>query len=225
MEASQAGLAGDGQAQGGDDAGQQQAPDTAALAQQLEALTGGQEEMRQFLMSQPWQQAEAQEAEQEIPGDEPLDLSFLDPTEPGFDPNQVADRLGGLIDNVVEQRLQREINPLRESMDEQRRDLESRDLVAEFPEFGDPQIADQVVDASKQIAQAYGKPELANEPWFWRLTYMAGRAAESANEEGSGDPEAAHLEGGGGARPGGNPQVDLGEQIVSARRGRSVLPF
>jgi hypothetical protein len=96
--------------------------------------------------------------------------------------------------------------------------------VQEFPDFADPQIAEQVVGTARQIAEAYGQTELANEPWFWRMTYMAGRAAESAAEEGDDASDAAHLEGGGGARPGGQ-QVDLGDQIVNARRGSSVLNF
>jgi hypothetical protein len=58
------------------------------------------------------------------------------------------------------------------------------------------------------------------------LVYMAGRAADSANQEGSQESNAATLEGGGGAVPGGGGQVDLGDLIVNGGpRGRSVLPF
>jgi hypothetical protein len=158
MEGSQAGLAGGGdagQAQG-QEAAQQQGPDIGQLAQNLETLQSGQEELRQFLMSAPWQQQvqEVQEAEPE------LDLSYLMPQQE-MDGSELAQRLGQTITEATDQRLQ-------------------------------------------------SQPELANKPWFWRLTYMAGRAAEAANEEGGETPQAAHLEGGGGARPGGQ-QVDLGD--------------
>ena len=75
-----------------------------------------------------------------------------------------------------------------------------------------------------QLAEAHGQPELANEPWFWRLTYMAGRAADAAQEESGDVPAPAHLEGGTGAVPGAGG-ADLGDAIVGARRGASVLPF
>lgn len=221
MEASQAGLAGGqsaAQGQGeGEGVQQQQGPDTAALAEQLGQLSSGQEELRQFLMSAPWQ---AQEAEGEQDGQD-LDLSFLDAEDPGFDPNTIADRLGGLIEQAVEQR----VAPQTERLAQLERAAEADRLVAEFPEMGSPETANEVVKTAGDLAQAVGRPEIANEPWFWRLTYMAGRAADHANEEGAGAPDAAHLEGAGGAGPGGGQQVDLGQQIVDAKRGRGVLPF
>lgn len=227
MEASQAGVAG-GDAQGaeGADGGQEQGPDIGALGQQLEAMQGSQEQMFQFLQQQPWLQQEGQQgAEGEgEPAAEDFDLSFLDADSPQFDPSQVAERLSGLINQGVEQRVQAAMQPVQQQMNEERWNREANALVQEFPDFGDPQKAEEIVGYARQIAEAYGQAELAKEPWFWRMTYMAGRAAESASEEEQGAPEAAHLEGGGGARPGGQ-QVDLGDQIVNARRGRSALPF
>lgn len=225
MEASQAGLAGgEGQgAEGGE--GEAQGPDIGALGTQLEAMQGSQEQMFQFLQSQPWLQQEGGEGEGEgEPAAEDFDLSFLDAESPQFDPSQVAERLSGLINQGVEQRVQTAMQPIQQQMNEERWNREANALVQEFPDFGDPQKAQEIVGYARQIAEAYGQTELANEPWFWRMTYMAGRAAESASEEGQDAPEAAHLEGGGGARPGGQ-QVDLGDQIVNARRGASVLPF
>lgn len=208
--------------------GQQQGPDIGALAGQLEQLQGGQEELRQFLLSNPWQQQEA--AEPETPSEpEALDLSFLDPDDPGWDPQQVAQRLSGLIDQAAEQKmqpLQERLNSIESTNAEARREAEAERLANEFPELQQRDVAEQVVGAAQQIAEAYGQPELANEPWFWRMTYMAGRAAESAQQEGTEDPQAAHLEGGAGARPGGSQQVDGAEQILSpGRRGRGALPF
>lgn len=235
MEASIAGqqAAGDGGGEGTEAAQAALSPDQ--LAEQFSRLEGGQEELRQLLQSQIQAPAEpaAQEAQEPVDPFGDIDLSFLDPSEPGYNPEQIADKLGGLIDQVAEARAQQITQPIVQRLDsiesktaEDRIKAESRDLVAEFPELGDEKVANEVVGAAQQIAEAYGQPELANEPWFWRMTYMAGQAAELANQEGREGPAAAHLEGGGGAMPAGSQQVDLGEQIVSAQRGgRGVLPF
>jgi hypothetical protein len=235
MEASGTAVAGDGGQQGAEQ-GQQQGEsgqDVGALATQLQSMQAGQEELRQFLMDQPWQQQGQQgegEGEGEQQSEEPLDLSFLDPGDPTFDPDQLAQRLGGLINQTAEQRAQALIAPVVQQQAEMRRQNEARDLVAEFPEIAQPEVAQQVVQVARQLAEANGHPELADEPWMWRLTYMAGRAVDSANEEGSQEPGAATLEGGGGARPTGGQQGDAAEEYRqalkgAARGGRSALPF
>lgn len=209
------------QAQQGDGGGF----DPAQFASTLESLQGSQEEMRQYLVSHlPQQQASEPEPEQE-PEPE-LDLSFLDPAAPEFDPEQIADRLGGLIGQVADQRTQAAIAPMQEQMTEMRRSQEAERLAGEIPELGDPEVAQQTVQVARQIAEAYGQPALAQEPWFWRMTFMAARAAEAAQQEGDEAPSAAHLEGGGGAAPSGS-EVDLGDQIIApgGRKGRSALPF
>lgn len=217
-------------AQGHGESGQpaESGPDVSQLAEQLGQLSAGQEELRNFLQSQPWQQQEAPDPE---PESDPMDLSFLDPADPSFDPEALAERLGGLVEQTAERRaqalLQQHVDPLRNDVAEMRRQAESDRLVAEFPELAEEGTAEQVVSLSRQIAEAQGRPELADEPWFWRMTYMAGRAAEAANGEGA-EPPAAHLEGGGGAVPA-SSGADLGDLIVSggegAPRGRRALPF
>jgi hypothetical protein len=226
MEASGAGLAGgEGQAQQGADGGQEAGPDVGALASQLEAMQGSQEQMFQFLQSQPWVQEQQAQGEPE-PAAEDFNLDFLDAASPDFDPSQVAERLSGLIDQAAQrhvQPMQQQLQQQQEALNEERWNREANALVQEFPDFGDPQIAEQIVGSARQIAEAYGQAELAQEPWFWRMTYMASRAAEAAAEEGAGAPDAAHLEHG-GAAPAGS-QEDIGDQIVNARRGSSVLNF
>lgn len=209
--------------------GQGQGADLAQFTQTLQSLQGGQEELRQFLAQQPWQQQEAAPGQQEE-APAPLDWSFLDPGEPDFDPREMATRLGGLIDQTMTQReqafLQQHVNPLNERLEGERVTREAQMLVDEFPEMGDPEIGPQVVAAARQTAEAHGQPQLANEPWFWRQIFMAGKAAQAAQEEGAETPDAAHLEGGAGARPGAQ-QVDMGEQMFSGseRPGRRALPF
>jgi hypothetical protein len=180
MEASQAGLAAGGNGQGDGGQGESQGPDVAALAQQLEAQGGTLEQMREFLVAQPWQQQpEPSQQEQEPTFHDDLDLSFLDPGDPTFDPQQVAERLSGLIDQVTDQKvnqaIQQHVDPLRQENVDARREREALALATEFPELEDNAVAGEVVGAARQIAEAYGQPELAAEPWFWRMTYMGGR--------------------------------------------------
>lgn len=220
-----------GQADGQAAEQQAQTPDLAQIAQQMQAMQSGQEDLRQFLSSQPWQQ-QAVAAEPQTPAEpEPLDLSFLDIADPNFDPQLSAERLHGLIEQTIAQRadalVSQHVQPLQEQVQQERIAREANQLVDEFPEMGDPDIGPQVVAAARQTAEAYGQPELGEQPWFWRMTYMAGRAAQTAHEEGAETPPAAHLEGGAGARPGAQ-QVDPVDQIFAAgseQLGRRALPF
>lgn len=179
---------------------QQQGPDTSALASQLSSLSEGQNELRQFLESQPWKPDP--EAQQEPEAE--LDLSFLDPAQVDFDPQAMAERLSGYVEQAADQRAQdlikQHIQPLQQQVQEQRIEQAARDLAAEFPELENEQTATEVVNASRVLAEQFGQPELAGQPQFWRLVFMAGKAAESANAEGA-DAPAAHLESGNGAAP------------------------
>ena len=226
----------DGNGQQGGEAAQ--APDLSSLTEQLGQVASGQEELRQFLASQPWQQQEA-EAQQQEPEEPPIeaDLSFLDPGDPNYDPEQVSQRLtslvGQLVNHGVEQGIQQHVAPLREQQAEMRREAEAERLVGEFPELADTDTANEVVNASRQYAAVLGVPQLGDEPAFWRIMYAAGRAFDAAREEGSGDPGAAHLEGGGGANPGASQadQEAANKARVDAllggggKRGASVLNF
>lgn len=227
-----------GQAQGGDTAtqtqngggeaaqenGQQAGPDFGALSSQLEQLVGGQEELRQYLSSEPWrQQAEPETAQQE-PEKPEVDLSWLDPADPAYDPEQLTQRLTDTFAQYVEQAQQQAIAPVMQQMTEMRQEAELRDLLQEFPDLGDEQTSRQVVEAAHQYAQALGMPHAANEAGFLRLVYLSGRAIDAAQQEGAEAPGAAHLEGGGGANPG-SSQVDPVDAILKpgGKRGASVL--
>jgi hypothetical protein len=234
MEASVAGgqgqaAAGQGQGEGEGAAGQQQSPDFTAFADQLGTMAQGQEEIRQFLQSAPWQQQQQDggEQEQQLPE---LDLSMLDPESPTFDAQSVAQSLTGYIEQQAQARadalVKEHIEPLREQQDTLRRSQEARDLVAEFPEMAQEDTARAVLGIAQQFAEANNLPQLAQNVGFWRLIHMAGRAAEMANQEGEDGPPAAHLEGGGGAGPSAGRQAGFtADDIVNARKGASSLPF
>lgn len=219
------------QGQGADQGGeaQNQGPDIGSLAEQLATLNGGMEDMRNFLQTAPWQQQadDGQQQQDEGDGQDPFDLSFLDPQDPGYDPEQIASSLQQVVDRAVEQRvntaIQQHVAPVADRTAELQREREAEALVTEFPALGDQETAQQLVHVAGQVAETYGHPELASEPWFWRTIYMAGQAADMASQEGDA-PRAATLEGGGGAAPAGS-ESDMGDAIVNAKRGRGVLPF
>jgi len=221
-----AGGQGDGQAQGGD--GQVQGgPDLSGMVDQIGQIAAGQEEMRQFLASNPWQ---AQEAEAEQPDGGELDLSWLDPQSAVYEnPDAVAQRLNEQINGAVDQRVQALTAPMAEQMAEMRRDQQARDLAAEFPEIATDEMANRIAGRgglAEQMAHQLGQPGLAAEPSFWRLVYMASKAAETANEGGPEGPETARLEAGGGPGPAAQTNEDIVKGIMEAGgRGSKVLDF
>lgn len=213
------GDAGGGEAQQGAGAA---APDMSGVMAALQEMGAGQEELRSLLQGQ--QQGEGEQ------GDDGMDLSFLDALgDPGVDMEQVSQQFAGLIQSeaqrIAAEQVQQATAPLQEGLSELRQERAMEALVSEFPEMGDPEVAQKVVQTASSVAEAYGfGKDVASNPAFWKLTYMAGKAAEAANAEGS-DARAAHIEGGSGRPGAGGDQPDYGDQIVGARRGRGALPF
>jgi hypothetical protein len=222
-----------GQAAGGDAGGdngqaqgEAQGPDLSGMVDQIGQIASGQEEMRQYLASNPWQ---AQEPAAEEAQDEGLDLSWMDPQNPVYeDPAAVAQRLNDQISGAVEQRVQALTDPMREQMAEMRRDQQARDLAAEFPEIATDEMAQQIAGPgglAAQMADQLGQPGLAAEPSFWRLVYMAHKQAEQANN-GSDGPGAAPLESAGGPGPAQQSNEDIVKGIMeSGGQGSKVLNF
>lgn len=231
-----AGGEGQGQGQGGEAAqnGQQQGQDLGQLTQQIGAIGGGLEEMRQFLQTNPWAQQQGDEQGQQ--GDE-IDLSFLDAGfgqvdqfgNPVDNSQALSQKLNEVINGAVDQRTQALMQPVIEKQEAARRNGEARDLAGEFPELSTPEMAQKIAgpgglaeQVAQQIAQAAGNPQLAAilaaEPSVWRLAYMAHKAGDLANQ-GSGDPGAAHLEGGGGPGPAQLTEADLVKQIAQSGDG------
>jgi hypothetical protein len=226
----EASVAGQGQGDAGQgEATQQQGPDLSALADQLGTLSAGQDEMREFLQSRPWDgQQEPEQAQQEQQEPE-LDLSqYLDPADPSYDPN--AGRSATERRRGEGRRAARGagLAPLQEQVQDVRRERDWQAIADEFPELVNEEVAKPVFQLAKTLAEHNGHPELAQEPWFVRMAYITGKAMETANEEGAEAPSAAHLEGGGGAAPAGS-QVDALTQVFGGEEGiplgRKVLPF
>lgn len=243
MEASGAAQGAGGQQATGADGGQgaEQQPggqfDPSQLVTSLSAIAEGQNETRELLRSlaERAPAGDAGDGEDGEDGNDPfagLDLSFLEEMPAAAeaeDPAQFTAQLGQVLAQAVQQGVQQQmgqiVQPLQTQLSEMQQANAAADLAEEFPALADPGTAQEVMGLASQLAQANGQPELGDQPWFWRLTYMAAEAAAAANDAGgNADPNAAHLEGAGGALPGGSGGGDLGDAIVGSRRGSSVLP-
>lgn len=207
----------------------QQGPDLTSLAEQVGGLSGSMEEMRQILQTlTPQEQAAVEQAQQE--GGDDFDLSFLD--DPTLDQQTASTRLNDVINGAIEQRIQAATQPVIERQNEMRINQEARDLAERFPELQDEAAAKALAGPGGLVEQALRQADpnvakmLGGEPWFWGLVHMANKSAEQANNEGSGDPGAAHLESGGGAGPTPTPE-DLVKGIMNAGNGLGarVLDF
>lgn len=239
MEGQGGSAAGPGQGEGGGEAaaaeGQGAGPDIGSLVAQLQEGTQTQEQLReqmstmQELLTQRLPEPQAEEAPDPLAD---IDLSWLDSGDEQLD-KQMAQNFTNLVDTAVNQRVeqavQQHVHPLQQSVQEQQRAMEADQLTNEFPEMASPEVAREVIKNAAEWADMVGRPELAAVPQVWRMVYLAGRALDAQQEEeGSEQPQVAHLEGAGGAIPGGGQQVDLLKMIAGGdegRLGRKALPF
>lgn len=221
MEASQA-----GQAAQGDNGAAESGPQYVTSEQFNQAMTQNAEQLREMLpqVLQEYlpQQQQGQEGEPEAEPD--FDLSFLEDS--GYDPAETAERLAQGFDQRMEQAIKQATEPLQQQIQEQQYAREAEALVAEIPELAEPEVQQEVLGLARDMIDNNGWPQdLLHDPKFWRVAYFARQTANAANQEGSEQPSAAHLEGGGGATPA-SAQVDHAQLIVDAGRGgRSALPF
>ena len=216
----------EGQGQGAESEAQQ-GPDFGALAQQLEQQGQSLEELRGFLQSNPWAQQEQQQ-EAELAQEELPDLGFLESGDPDFD-QQLAQNLQNLINTQAQQVAQQQVSPIQQQLQELQRERAAEALVGEFPELNEPEHAQRVIQMTREYAEMMGQPDLADNPQMWRLVHLANAAMVAAKEE-EANGSLAHVEGGGGAGAGQQPQVDLGDLIVNGQGegrplGKNVLPW
>jgi hypothetical protein len=230
MEASGAGLAAGGDAAQGDGGGseqaqggeaQGQAPDqSAVIAQLAEALPGlqdTQEQMRQFLSQQGEQAQEAEPPAPEAP--QQPDLSFLE--DPNVSLETAQSRLNEVIQDTARQMMAEQLAPLQEQVSNIDIERHAEALMQEFPDLRDDATAKSVMDAAETYAKNMGNPELVANPQFVRVIYLAGRAAQHAQEQGAqGAPDVATLEGAGGASPAGQQGAQPTADDITASWGK-----
>lgn len=106
------------------------------------------------------------------------------------------------FEQMVQQGVQAAMQPHLEAQEQSRRDAEADALEAKYPVLGDPAKAGEYIDKAVQQAQLLGRPELAREPGFLEMVYLADEATKkSAAEQSAGGQQEVTLERGGGAAP------------------------
>lgn len=233
MEASQAGLAAsDGQQQGDAQNGEGQGDANAQMAQQIESLANtlpqlqqSQEQMREYLQSNPWAPQDETQEEPQV-----ADLSFLDESSPQYDPNAVAQRLSEVMkqeaSTEAERLMQEKLAPIQAQVQEMKSQQGADELAAEFPELKDAKVAQQVIEHAEQQAQILGHPELVGNFQFVRQVYLMGRAMQLSQEQRGDGAPAATLEGAGGASPGAQGATPTADSVTSTwGQNQKLLPF
>lgn len=165
------------------------------------------------------------------------DYSFLDQDSQNYEPARAAEAFMELIGQQHQESMQpvaQQVSSLAERLDQIQVDGEYERLADEFPDLRDAQVNEKVLksaaDVAMQLAGSIGLTDekqvqrLAESPTLIRSVYMMGRAAEAANAENAQQgPNAATLEGPGGASPA-DPAQGAVDAIMGAG-GRSVLPY
>lgn len=106
------------------------------------------------------------------------------------------------FEQMVQQGVQAAMQPHLEQRAQDRRDAEADALETKYPVLGDPAKAGEYIDKAVQQAQLLGRPELAREPGFLEMVYLADEATKkSAAEQSAGGQQEVTLERGGGAAP------------------------
>lgn len=241
-------MAAQGQAGGGEAAqaaqgqGEQQQGDPNALQQGLESLTASldqrlDERFGQFQEQFFGQFQDGGQEEQQGQEEQGFDLSGLE-QQFGLD-EQGAQEMAQAFESYAQQHTQQaidklvneQLSPLREQLGHLQWNQDASALANEIPELENPETAQQVMDTTHQIAESIGNPALATHPQFVRLAAygMIGMQLQKERQEaGEQAPNAAQLEGGGGAAPAGqqqNPQDAMFNfERGPGQMGGAVLP-
>lgn len=227
-----AGAAGDGsqqaagaQAEAGGGEQQAQQPDLTTI---LDGIGQTLEQQREFLASEPWKAGQddgGAEEQQQAPPE--FDMSVFDESQPGYSPENALEGLAKLIDGRAGQQVQQMFQPHLDRLNTLETNAAIDDLVAKYPQFGEPGVAKQVIENARAWAAQIGQPELGSNPEVYRLMYLAGRSLDAEQRERSAAADgAATLEGAGGASPGGAGQGDaLTTESMTAGWKKQGLPL
>lgn len=114
------------------------------------------------------------------------------------------------LDQMVQHAAQEAVKPFLAQQAQERRDREADALEQKYPVFADEAKAAQYIGQAQQQAAALGKPELAIEPGFLEMVYLADEARQKSKAEQSATDQAVTLERAGGAAPADGSQGDDG---------------
>jgi hypothetical protein len=242
MAGQAAGDAGQGAALADSEAQGNGGADINALVGQLAGMQDTHEQLRAFLQENPdgghWPE-EGDEQPLDLEGGDPfgdegldafgLEDAGFDPGEQfGGDPQADAEAQAQALQQFVGDQVQQAVQPLAAQVHDGLQAQAFGELAREFSELQEPETAERVMGLARSIGDAHGWPaQVWQSPQFVRLTYLAARAQQIAQEEAALDgeqPPTAAIEGGGGAMGGAGRGRSPGQMIVGAG-SRNPLPF
>ncbi len=114
-----------------------------------------------------------------------------------------------------------QVDQVRAERADDRRAAEADALEQRYPKLADSKEQQKYVDLAVDEARRLGSPELAREPNFLEMVYLAAEAREQAGREvPAGQDPGVTLERGGGAPPAEQTQDDRGDAIVNSIQRR-----
>lgn len=211
--------AGGGEQQQGSGA---QAPDFDALFSRFEEKVGERFESLEERLPAP-----AGESVPEIPDPADIDAFFSDEdfADDGELTQEAQERhfwatVQKEAATIAEAKVKEALSPLQEQQEQERRGQAADALEAKYLELQNADVVEKVLDAAVRHAQRLGVPpeqvnQVATEPAFIELTYLAMKATEQTAGEPAPAAPGVTLESGGAAGPADAQDApDLGDRIV-----------
>jgi hypothetical protein len=173
----------------------------ARMEQMSQDFTGGIDQLRQMFEQQNQAPQDGQQDDGLGLFDEFGDQLGQDAFGEEIDPD-AARQAQQRLQSMIRQEAEGMVEPIKAQLDEMRMRGEANDIAREFPDLNNPEVVKPVLDAAHRHAQRLGNEDLAGEPWFIRMTYLAGRAEEMAGQETpAGGQDGIRLEGAGAGAP------------------------
>lgn len=102
--------------------------------------------------------------------------------------------------------LEREVADIRQALAGQALEQGAAAIVDEFPQFAEPEQAEQLMREVREEAEHLGRPDLADDPRFWRTVALASHGDHALTQSGP-------------------RQHTVDDIFVTQERGRRALPF
>jgi hypothetical protein len=186
---------------------QQEAPQAQVspdIVERLNELTGFREDLQPVLQFVEQQQHQGQPDEEQPGFDEHFDENgmVLDP-----------DGLQSYIQQQIQQGVQSQMEQTTQGLQQVQQFLQDQELdglADDYPELQQPEVATKLAQEANAWAQSRNMPQLATDPEFVEMVYLAGKAMEQAQQGVPAGDQGVHLEGGSG-NPG-QPTVDATQE-------------
>lgn len=151
---------------------------------------------------------------------------FGEPEEPEVGQQQYpqvnAEAMQQLIDQRAEALMEQRFGPLMERVQGIEVSLDAEALAARYPELGNRETAEPVVQAAQQLAEELGNPQLVNNMKFVEAIYKAQKADRlAADEKPAGSDNGFELERGGGAGPAAADEPNIAQRVIAQQRAQS----